>query len=501
MTVTPGTNLGPYNNQANTSATSPGGATVTDASANGEEPDANGNNDPADDSAATPVTFTETPALGVAKAATESVSATGFPGQFESTVTITLRNLGDVPLSSVSVTDDLAAIFTGAASVEAVSGIAGTGTLVANTTFDGGTVTELLAPSSTLPTGATETVTFTVRFDPNGETGPFNNTATGSASSPAGTPATDDSTLGSDPVAGDAPSATPITFTANPVVGVAKAATVTEVGNANPNAGPVTPGVAEITFTLANLGDVNLTGLSLIDDLTATFGAGNYTVTSGPTVTGSTTVTASATFNGGTDTELLAAGSSLDIGETATITLTVSVSAPGAYTNQATATGTGPGGATTTDVSDNGTDPDPDGDGVADEAGENDPTPITFDALRADKTARVCEDADCNVVLDANADGGEVAPGQYIEYTVTAENLGGATLSNVTISDAVPLNTVFAYSASTSAGAECDGGAGFAACPTGTSGDTDESVAAVRLPVGELIAGGTAELTFVVLVP
>ncbi len=336
-----------------------------------------------------------------------------------------------------------------------------------------------------------------MRFNPNGETGPFNNTAIGSASSPAGTPVTDDSTPGSDPVAGDAPSPTPITFTANPVIGVAKAATVTDFGNANPNAGPVTPGVAEITFTLENLGDVNLTDLSLIDDLTATFGAGNYTVTSGPTVTGSTTVTASTTFNGGSDTELLAAGSSLGIGETTTITLTVSVSAPGAYTNQATATGTGPGGAITTDVSDNGTDPDPDGDGIANEVDENDPTPITFDALRADKTARVCEDATCNVVLNANADGGEVAPGQYIEYTITAENLGGATLSNVTISDLVPVSTEFANSASI--GAQCSVGGTFGPCPTDPDGDA--TVTEVRLPVGELIAGATADLIFVVLVP
>ncbi len=503
--VVPGTNLGPYNNQVTASGTTPGGESTNDLSTNSADPDQNGaipandgDGNPNNTDSPTPVTFTETPVLGVAKAA--SAVTDGPNGSFDVTYTVTLENSGNVALSGLQVTDALSATFPAPATFT-VGDLTTTGNLTPNPNFDGDADTNLLGAGSTLAAGTTETVSFTVSFIPNGLTGPFANSATGSASSPAGTTVSDDSTLGSDPVAGDAPSATPITFTANPVIGVAKAATVTDFGNANPNAGAVTPGVVELTFTVENLGDVNLSSLSLVDDLNATFGAGNYTVTSGPTVAGSTTVTASTTYDGGSDTELLGAGSSLDIGETATVTLTVNVTAPGAYTNQATATGTGPGGAVTTDLSDDGANPDSDGDGVANEAGENDPTPITFDALRADKSARVCEDAACNTVVDPDADGGEVAPGQYIEYTITTTNLGGATLSNITISDAVPLNTVFAYSASTSAGAECDSGAGFAACPTGTGGDTDESVAAVRLPVGELIAGATADLIFVVLVP
>ena len=43
-----------------------------------------------------------------------------------------------------------------------------------------------------------ETVEVTVTFDPNGETGPFNNTATVTGDSPATTPVTDDSDDGSD---------------------------------------------------------------------------------------------------------------------------------------------------------------------------------------------------------------------------------------------------------------------------------------------------------------
>ncbi|NIQ18621.1 MAG: hypothetical protein GTN95_00115, partial [Gammaproteobacteria bacterium] len=42
------------------------------------------------------------------------------------------------------------------------------------------------------------------------------------------------------------------------------------------------------------------------------------------------------------------------------------------------ASGTAPGGTPTSDVSDDGTDPDPNGNGDPTEAGENDPTPISY---------------------------------------------------------------------------------------------------------------------------
>ena len=90
-------------------------------------------------------------------------------------------------------------------------------------------------------------------------------------------------------------------------------------------------------------------------------------------------------YNGGKaptpDTNLLAAGQTLAVGQVKTLRLTVTVTPGqnmGPYNNQAVAAGSSPSGARPTDPSDNGIDPDPDGDGNPNEPGENDPTPVLF---------------------------------------------------------------------------------------------------------------------------
>ena len=188
--------------------------------------------------------------MGIAKAATASVNAVGFPGQFETTITMTIENFGDVEIRNLQVTDDLATIFTGGATVEAISGLSATGGLTVNASFDGDTDTNLLAGTDTLAVGDTAEIEFTVRFDPNGETGPFDNIAIASGESPSEDPITDDSTDGTDPdadVSDDTTDGTddndgrpyeddptPISFTEEPLIGVAKAATITDYGNTDP---------------------------------------------------------------------------------------------------------------------------------------------------------------------------------------------------------------------------------------------------------------------------
>lgn len=495
---------GPFDNTAVGTGTSPAGAPLSDNSQNGTDPDPDGDGDPLNNDEPTPIAFDETPVLGVAKSFTPSESAVGFPGEFETTITVTLENLGNVVISAVQATDLLSSTFPAPATFTVVGAPTTTGGLTPNATFNGTTDSDLLGGTDTLAAGATGTVSFTVRFDPNGLTGPFNNTAVGTGTSPAGTPLTDDSQNGDDPdpdgdgdpLDNDEP--TPITFTEGPVVGVAKSASVTSFPEGD-DQGPFT---VELSFVIENLGDVNLTALSLTDDLDVSLGAGNYTVVAAPAVTGGpSTVTANPAFDGSSDTQLLGPGSSLDLGEAATLSFSVEIATPGSYTNLASVAGTGPGGTTATDTSDDGTDPDPDGDGNPDEAGENDPTVINLDALAAVKSARICADADCTTIVDPDADGGEVEPGQYIEYTIAATNAGEATIDNVTITDPVPLNTQFAFSTQTSAGIQCATGGGFAPCPTGTSGGSAPTVTEVQLPVGSLPAGETATLVFVVLVP
>ena len=398
VTVTPGADLGPYENQVSASATSPDGATVTDLSTDGTDPDQNGDvpgddgdGDPTNTDSSTPVTFTEDPVLGVAKAATPGVNAVGFPGEFLTTITLTLENLGDVELRNVQVADVLATTFP-AGVTYVVTAPPTSATLTGNGAFDGtaGAGANVLAGTDTLAVGATATVSFTVRFDPNGVTGPYDNTAVASGTSPAGTPVSDDSVPGTDPDPDgngdptDDDAATPITFTEVPRIGTAKEGTVTAFGNADPNLGALGPFTVQIDFTLRNYGNVALANVTLTDDLDAAFGAGNYTVTSAPavqSVSAGSVVNVNAGYDGGADTAIVAtgSGSSLAIGGEAVVRIVVVIDTAGTYNNQATATGTGPGGVTNTDLSTSGVDPDPDGDGNPNNNQE--PTSWSLDAM------------------------------------------------------------------------------------------------------------------------
>jgi uncharacterized repeat protein (TIGR01451 family) len=554
VVVRPGSDLGsatnPYEHNATGTATSPNSTTagnVTDVSQDGNDtdPDTAGtgtgsNTEANDDNDPTPVFFTENPVLGLAKAASSSADAVGFPGEFTTTLTFTLENLGDVELRNVQAVDNLLTTFASPATF-VVTGISAAG-VTANNSFNGNSNQNLLAGTDTLAVGATATVTLNVRFDPNGMAGPFSNSATASATSPgSSTPGnvSDTSNDGSDPdpdddglaneqttpydangdgtvspgegvvtdtgTPGDGTTTnnntpTPITFTERPVLGVAKSASVTSVGNVDPDTGPLGPFTVRMDFTLENLGNVNVLNLSLTDDLDAAFGAGNYTVTAAPSLVTpplSSTITLNAGFNGNTALELIAAGSNLDIGEVAVIRIEVAVTDPGAFLNTAVASGEGPGGTPTIDDSDNGNNPDPNGDGNPGGAGEDDQTPINLDALRLTKAVRSCADANCATVTDAT--GAAVEPGQYLEYTVDAENLGDLPLDDVIIFDGIPVPSQFASSTSASAAMECstNGGTSWGACPAGIA----PAVSDVRLNIGTLAAGVTETLRFVVYVP
>jgi len=513
VTVTPGADLGPYDNQVTASATSADGATVTDLSTDGTDPDQNGavpandgDGDPTNTDSVTPVTFTEGPVLGVAKAATPGVNATGFPGEFLTTITLTLVNYGDVELRNVQVTDVLDGTFP-APVTYLVTAAPSSATLTgAGAAFDGtaGVGANVLAGTDTLAAGATATVSFTVRFNPNGATGPFLNSAVASGTSPAGTTVSDDSFPGTDPAPGggdnpgDFDDPTPITFTETPLIGVAKDGTVTDFGPAG-----IGPFTVQIDFTLRNYGNVALANVTLTDDLDAAFGVGNYTVTAGPTVqsvSAGSTINVNAGYDGGADTAIIASGSgsSLAIGGEAVVRIEVVIDSAGTYSNQATGTGTGPGGDTNTDLSTDGTDPDPDGDGNP----NNNQTPTTWsvDELVLAKTARTCADAACATVLSAT--GGTVEPGQYLEYTIVAIATGD--LTDVEVTDQVPADTVYVVG-SISADGECstDGGTSYGVCPAVASGpyaDANDTVTHVRWTAATLDDGATLTLEFVVRV-
>lgn len=178
----------------------------------------------------------------------------------------------------------------------------------------------------------------------------------------------------------------------NPLIGVAKTiASITD---------------QEVTFdfVIENFGNVTLDNLILSDDLDTTFGAGNYTITSAPSIqtapSQGSTVTPATNFNGASNTNLLdSTNSQLVPGETVTLRLAVEVTdttvggdGNGNYLNNASTSGDTPDDTTITDASTDSSDPDVDdfedintaqnddgGIGVND--GDNDPTNNTYPTI------------------------------------------------------------------------------------------------------------------------
>ncbi len=135
--------------------------------------------------------------IGVAMQASPPVDLGG--GELETTLTVTVTNLGNLDLADVQVSVDLAAAFP-APALFSVQGVpVATGTLTANPGYDGDTVLDLLAAVSTLAVDATETVTFTVRFVPDDLPAWFKSTAVASGRSSDGSLVSDFSDDGTDP--------------------------------------------------------------------------------------------------------------------------------------------------------------------------------------------------------------------------------------------------------------------------------------------------------------
>ncbi|MBK8556056.1 MAG: hypothetical protein IPL65_09960 [Lewinellaceae bacterium] len=207
------------------------------------------------------------------------------------------------------------------------------------------------------------------------------NTANASGTAPNGATTTDISDNGSEPDANGNNNAneagendpTPVNFAPNPQIGLAKRNVKTEL---------LPSGAAQVTFefNLENLGNVNLSNIQITDDLAAAFPA-----TCVPTVMSITSddYIINPAYNGTSDINLLLPGANgIPVGEKGAVLVTVMVNNCGSgrtgFLNTANASGTAPNGATTTDISDNGSEPDANGNNNANEAGENDPTPVNF---------------------------------------------------------------------------------------------------------------------------
>ena len=369
-----GNGIGVYLDGATVTATDPGGNPVIDETDEGTDPDPNGNgnaNEMGENDLNTIIIGDEA-RLGVAKTATVVAQQVTFD--------IYLENLGGSTMSALSLTENLDTVF-GAGNYSlngAPSFVDDPGTINLNPGFDGSATTELMGAGSTLAAMDTAqirvVVDVTTVSNQGAGFGNYVNQVTVSGTAPLGTPFTDISDSGTDPDPNsnglpndgdeDDPTQFFVGFTS---VGAAKNATV--------NSRLVT-----LDYYVENLGTTEFSNVTLADDLDAVFGAGNFTLISGPDlISPPRDVVPNVNFDGSNDTDLIASGA-LGLGVTDQIRIVVEVltltdqgSGLGIYSNQVTVNADG-----FMDLSDDGVDPDPNGNDQAGDAGEDDPTVFTM---------------------------------------------------------------------------------------------------------------------------
>ncbi len=160
-----------------------------------------------------------------------------------------------------------------------------------------------------------------------------------------------DPDMDGDPTTDDSPSLGDLT--ADATVGVAKQATVAADQTA-----------VTFDFYLEHFGTTEAFNIRLTENLDAVFGSGNYSVDSILRISGPGTLAANGMFDGSTDQELVATGSSLLPGETAQIQIRVSLNMIyGTFSNQVNVSTRDSEAGIYNDTSTDGTDSDPDGNG------------------------------------------------------------------------------------------------------------------------------------------
>ncbi|MDH3463939.1 MAG: DUF11 domain-containing protein, partial [Acidimicrobiia bacterium] len=265
FTVTPGA-VTSVDNNADVSATAPGGGSVVDTSTSGINPDPDDDDVP-DEEIPTVVGFVEAPVIGLAKRVIAGPTSNG-DGTFDVTYELVVSNLGDTDLLNLQITDDMAATYAAADGFATLSVVSGDFTV--NPTYDGSADVDLLAGSDSLAVGASGAVQVSVQVTPGAFLGPYDNTATATAASPGGILVTDDSQDGvdvdpdgnGDP--GDNSDPTPVTFPSDEFD-----LAITKTGPAEVNDGDAAiwsivvtnlgPGVAPAPITVTDLMPAGLT--------------------------------------------------------------------------------------------------------------------------------------------------------------------------------------------------------------------------------------------------
>ena len=173
-------------------------------------------------------------------------------------------------------------------------------------------------------------------------------------------------------------------------------------------------------LTVENFGDVALSNISLTDDIINQFSGMNpsgFTATSG-------TLSANATWDGTSESNILASGQSLAIGVSGTVSISfiATPTTSGTINNTATVTGLSTLNTTITDISTEGTDPDgTDNDNNPD---EDTPTATIFPENPVIGLAK-------DLVSSTNNNDGTFT----VTYLLTVKNFGNVALSNLFVTD------------------------------------------------------------------
>ncbi|MBE9557442.1 MAG: hypothetical protein IMF08_11350, partial [Proteobacteria bacterium] len=206
--------------------------------------------------------------------------------------------------------------------------------------------------------------------------------------------------------------------------------------------GTVSPWTVIIDYAVENFGNVDLSNVSMPDDLAAVFGVKgtDWSLTSITKLSGPAGFSANGSFDGSVDIELIAANSTLMPGEIGRIRVVLSLinkNGTGLYTNQVTvsADATVEGlPETPSDLSTDGTDPDADGlvgDGSFDN--DNNPNEGTVSQI-AVETALV------GVAKEMTRTGGQ-GQKHNIQIDYYLENYGDVTIAGISLDD--DLSAVF----------------------------------------------------------
>lgn len=325
-------------------------------------------------------------------------------GSFTSTYTIELTNSGNETLNNLQVVD---AISTGASTFPAGSSavIAGSSNLNPNSSYDGVSVTDLLAAGNALSPSESGTITIEVQFTPDGNQ-PYVNEASASAEGRATTDAASDiSDDPTTPVVGDP-------TTVDPPLVASLDLTKELIGTTDLGGGTFR---ATYLLSVTNTGNEALNNVQIIDDIINA--PSNFPAGSLASVTATTGgLNANSAYNGTTVTSVLSGTDSISVNSGGTATIDVTFTADGAanYLNQANASATG--GASGDPAVNTSDDPNSTDGG--------DPTTVTppySPSLEVTKT---------DTQLIDNGDGTFTA-----EYDIELTNNGNEPLQNIQVTD------------------------------------------------------------------